>query len=101
MKKKSHDRSPDKRNFSIALPIALIEKLQGIAADEARSRNRQIERFLESAVKQWAESQAAVVPRTDPLKANDPPAAAPQNSGSIGQRSPGPVKKPIRHNSRH
>lgn len=53
MKGKNHERSPDKKGFSIALPIHLIDQIQVIADGETRSRNKQIEHFLDNAVKQW------------------------------------------------
>ena len=53
MSKKSHDRDPNKRNFSVALPITLIEDLQRIADKETRSRNMQIQHFLEIAVNEY------------------------------------------------
>ena len=52
--KKNHDRSPDKKGFSVALPKSLVERLSKIAESEHRSRNGQIELFLERAVKEWA-----------------------------------------------
>jgi hypothetical protein len=53
MKKKSHARAPDKRNFSVALPITLIDALEKIAMKEDRSRNRQIESFLKEKVQEY------------------------------------------------
>ena len=53
MKKKSHARAPDKRNFSVALPITLIDALEEIAKNEDRSRNRQIEYFLKEKVREY------------------------------------------------
>jgi hypothetical protein len=68
MTAKSHDRSPDKKNFSIALPIALIDQLQRIAEAEHRSRNRQIEKFLEESAQRWsADSKASAAPSFAPL----------------------------------
>lgn len=58
MAKKSHDRSPDKKGFSIALPIALIADLERISKAETRSRNGQIERLLQESVRLWKESMA-------------------------------------------
>lgn len=54
--KRNHERSPDKRAFSVALPKALIEELGRIAKKEHRSRNGQIELFLKEAVEDWLES---------------------------------------------
>ncbi len=53
MKKKNHDRSPDKQGFSIALPRTLVSAIEQIAEEEQRSRNGQIEYFLARAVKDW------------------------------------------------
>ena len=50
MKNKSHDRSPEKQGFSVALPKKLVADIQKIAKSETRSRNRQIEKFLEDSV---------------------------------------------------
>lgn len=58
MAKKSHDRSPDKKGFSIALPIALIADLERISKAETRSRNGQIESFLQDSVRLWRELMA-------------------------------------------
>ena len=51
MKKKSHARAADKRNFSVALPITLIDEIAAIAKRESRSRNGQIEHFLKESVR--------------------------------------------------
>lgn len=51
MKKKSHARAADKRNFSVALPITLIDEIAAVAKRESRSRNGQIEHFLKEAVR--------------------------------------------------
>jgi hypothetical protein len=53
MKPKNHSRAPDKKGFSIALPITLIDALTTIANHENRSRNRQIQHFLEKSVQEW------------------------------------------------
>jgi hypothetical protein len=53
MSTRNHDRAPDKSNFSIALPKLLKKQLQGIAKIESRSRNRQIEKMLTEAVRDW------------------------------------------------
>lgn len=53
MPTKSHDRSPDKRNFSVALPKKLIADIEAIADREDRSRNKQIEHFLKDSVERW------------------------------------------------
>lgn len=53
MPQRNHDRAPDKKNFSIALPKTMIDDLQKIADKETRSRNRQIEHFLSQAVERW------------------------------------------------
>ena len=53
MKKKSHERSPDKTGFSVALPKKLVAEIKQIAKDETRSRNGQIERFLEECVMRY------------------------------------------------
>jgi hypothetical protein len=55
--KRNHDRSPDKKGFSVALPKHLLELLEKIAAKEHRSRNGQIEMFLEEAVNNWEAEQ--------------------------------------------
>ena len=57
MKKKNHDRAVDKKNFSIALPLTLIAQLQSIANLETRSRNKQIQHFLELSVQRWNDQQ--------------------------------------------
>lgn len=57
MKAKNHDRSPEKKGFSVALPKTLIAEVEAIAKSEHRSRNGQIERFLEQSVKLYRESQ--------------------------------------------
>jgi hypothetical protein len=62
MKKKSHDRAPDKRNFSVALPIELIEKLEAIAGAETRSRNKQIEHFLQQSVSHYKANKMGLKP---------------------------------------
>lgn len=61
MKTKSHSRSPDKKNFSVALPIVLIEQLKKIAKEETRSRNGQIELFLKESVDRWISEKAPPV----------------------------------------
>ena len=72
MKKKNHDRSPDKRNFSIALPLTLIADLERIAAKETRSKNRQIEHFLSAQVDKWkAEHKPVATPMLVGLAAPD------------------------------
>lgn len=53
MKNKSHERSPDKQGFSIALPKRLVARIQDIAKKETRSRNGQIEKFLEDSVARY------------------------------------------------
>ena len=53
MKKKSHDRSPDKKGFSVAIPKRLLAEIEKIAKSETRSRNGQIERFLDDCVKRY------------------------------------------------
>lgn len=67
MKKKSHDRSPDKKGFSIALPKKLVAEIQAIADDETRSRNGQIELFLKDCVRRY---KAGMAPRK-PLESVD------------------------------
>jgi hypothetical protein len=56
--KRSHDRSPDKIGFSIALPRKLVDELKAIAIEETRTRNGQIEHFLAAAVAEWKEREA-------------------------------------------
>ena len=73
------------------MPKALKDKIAALAVADRRNMAQWCVVQLEKAV---AELESAR------LKANDPPAAAPQNSGSIGQIDRGPVKKPNRHNSR-
>jgi metal-responsive CopG/Arc/MetJ family transcriptional regulator len=55
MATKSHDRSPDKKSFSVALPKQMITELEKISKKEHRSRNGQIERFLERSIVAWRE----------------------------------------------
>lgn len=57
MSTKSHARSPEKRGFSIALPIKLIDQIQTIADKETRSRNGQIQHLLERAIMEYEESR--------------------------------------------
>ena len=95
MKKRSHERSTDKKGFSIALPITLINDLQAIANLETRTRNGQIEHFLTEQVKLWKAKNNPAAPQAKPR-----PAAAPGSSEPIGRNSREAVKKPIRHNSR-
>lgn len=61
MPPRNHDRSPDKKNFSIALPKGLITDLQMIADQETRSRNGQIEHFLRDAVTDWKKENSLSV----------------------------------------
>jgi hypothetical protein len=60
MKKKSHQRAPDKRNFSVALPITLIDQIEAIAKSETRSRNRQIEHFLQECVRNEKQKKTGI-----------------------------------------
>lgn len=53
MPNKSHDRSPEKQGFSIALPKHMIEELKNISKEEDRSRNSQIERLLREGIDAW------------------------------------------------
>ena len=66
MKKKSHARAPDKRNFSVALPVTLIDALEEIAKNEDRSRNRQIESFLKEQVRVY-QTKKGLKPLPSPL----------------------------------
>jgi len=58
MKKKSHERAPGKKGFSVALPEKLVAEIQAIANSETRSRNGQIEKFLEDCVKAYKSENA-------------------------------------------
>lgn len=60
MNKRSHARSPEKKNFSIALPIVLITDLEKIAKAETRSKNGQIEYFLAEQIKLWKAKNSPV-----------------------------------------
>ena len=60
MSTKNHARSPDKKGFSIALPIVLIDQIQAIAEKEARSRNGQIQKFLDESIKRWDEDRKPI-----------------------------------------
>ena len=59
MKKRSHDRAPDKLGFSVALPKRLVAEIESIAQSQHRTRNKQIEHFLDGAVKEWLQQNAA------------------------------------------
>lgn len=53
MSTRNHDRAPDKKGFSVALPKNLLRAIERIAEAEHRSRNRQIEKFLQAEVDQY------------------------------------------------
>jgi hypothetical protein len=95
MSEKNHDRSPDKMGFSVALPRDLVAKIQSIAKSETRSRNAQIQRFLELAVREWSESQNGP-PGDPPSSAKPPQRAGNCQAASIGRVGPGPVKRKSR-----
>jgi hypothetical protein len=63
--KKNHDRAPDKKGFSVALPKQLLSDIEQIAKEEHRSRNGQIEHFLAESVQRWETSQTQ--PQAQPL----------------------------------
>jgi hypothetical protein len=63
--KKNHDRSPDKKGFSVALPKQLLSDIEQIAKEEHRSRNGQIEHFLAESVDRWQANQ--IKPQSQPL----------------------------------
>lgn len=67
MKGKNHSRAPGKKGFSIALPVVLIDQLQRIAEKETRSRNGQIERFLEQQVEEYLKSKGPPAKKAIPL----------------------------------
>lgn len=67
MKTRSHDRAPDKKGFSIALPKQLLAEIQHIATSETRSRNGQIEKFLDDCVKQYKAMKSAEKAKPFPL----------------------------------
>ena len=69
MKPRNHERSPDKRNFSIALPKTMIDDLSFIAKEETRSRNGQIECFLAQSVKEWKAAHPDGKPNILPMVA--------------------------------
>lgn len=77
MKARNHARSAAKKNFSIALPTVLIEKLQQIADAEMRSKNRQIELFLDREVKNWIKANQRI---------NPPLTAVPDKKGPADQK---------------
>jgi len=68
MKKKSHARASDKKGFSVALPVTLLDEINRIAACETRSRNKQIEKFLQDAVTEFRQSK-----RSEDCKDMHPP----------------------------
>jgi len=56
---KNHDRAPDKKGFSVAMPKRLIAEIEDIARKENRTRNGQIYHFLERAIADWQQSEKA------------------------------------------
>lgn len=72
MNKKSHDRSPDKIGFSVALPKQLLAQIQEIADTEHRTRNRQIEHFLYQSVARWNADHASAKEQEELAAAEDP-----------------------------
>jgi hypothetical protein len=59
---RNHGHSPDKQITSVCLKRTLMARLAAIAAAENRSRNSQIEHFLELAVGWW-DGQRAMTAR--------------------------------------
>jgi len=53
MKKNSTGRAPGVIQTSIAIPEKTLKKLGQIAHKETRSRNMQIQLFLEKGIKEW------------------------------------------------
>jgi hypothetical protein len=94
MKEKSHARALDKRNFSVALPIKLIDAIEQIANAENRSRNRQIETFLQEQVRQYHAEKAATA-----HPAKRPPSAQNRIATRTGTRTREPVQpEPVKRN---
>jgi len=69
-KERSHDRSPEKVGFSVALPRVLCGEIEKIAAKETRTRNGQIEHFLAEAVARWHQERQGT-PAASPLPDQD------------------------------
>lgn len=86
MSKKNHDRSPDKKGFSVALPRDLLAKIEEIAKEEHRSRNGQIEYFLDRSVKKWKADRTGSTAQSNPVESPDFGAAG---NVSAGISSPG------------
>jgi hypothetical protein len=94
MKEKNHARALDKRNFSVALPIKLIDAIERIANAENRSRNRQIETFLQQQVGQY---HAEKTPTAPPAKR--PPSAQNRIATRTEARTREPVQpEPVNRN---
>lgn len=70
MPPKSHDRAPDKKGFSVALPKKLLADIEAIAAEQHRSRNGQIEHFLQDAVDRY--NKPALKVADEPGKESSP-----------------------------
>lgn len=71
MKNKNHDRSPEKKGFSIALPKKLVAEIQKIADAETRSRNGQIEKFLEESVQRYKSKSRLEIVEDDDEQGNN------------------------------
>lgn len=54
MKKKIRTRAAGVTQTSIAIPDRILKQVSRIAAKETRSRNQQIQVFLEDAIKKWS-----------------------------------------------
>lgn len=72
MSSKNHDRHPDKKGFSVALPKSLLSEIESIANQEHRSRNGQIEHFLAESVDRWEKQNKPS--HFTPLKVAEDPA---------------------------
>jgi hypothetical protein len=64
--KRNHSRAADKGTYSVALPKTLAAKIQAIADEERRSRNGQIEHFLQLAIRAYESEVAATDPAEKP-----------------------------------
>lgn len=80
MAAKNHDRSPDKKGFSVALPRDILADVERIARQEHRSRNGQIEHFLAESVKRW-EIENIPAKNASKLKSLDAPTIKKNGTG--------------------
>ena len=94
-------RSEDNDVLGVSMPKDLKNRIKALADADERPMATWCAVHLRKIVEKMEADAAGKAAPPDPVKPNDPPAAAPRNSGSIGQIGREPVKKPIRHNSRH